>query len=55
MTFLLGTLQQKHLQKSMQPNCIEQMLLQLLSDAEQSLLNYYFKAIQHFDLVLLCF
>ena len=54
-TFLLGTLQQKHLQKSMRSNCINQMLLQLLSDGEQSLLSYYFKAIHHFDLPLLCF
>lgn len=54
-TFLLGTLQQKHLQKSMRSNCINQMLLQLLSDAEQSLLSYYFKAIHHFYLPLLCF
>ncbi|BAY86974.1 hypothetical protein NIES267_64850 [Calothrix parasitica NIES-267] len=55
MNFLLGTLKQKQLQKSMRPNCINQMLLQLLSDAEQSLLSYYFKAIQHFYLPLSCF
>jgi len=55
MTFLLGTLQHKQLQKSMRSNCINQMLLQLLSNAEQSLLSYYFKAIQYFYLPLSCF
>lgn len=62
MTFSLATLRPKHRHKylliefiSMLPNCIKQMLLQLLSDAEKSLLSYYFKEIEHSYLPLSCF
>lgn len=61
-TFFFGTLRQKSKQKylfinsiSMQFYCIKQMLLELISDTEQSLLSYYFKVIQHFYLSLSCF
>ena len=61
-TFLFGTSRQKYRQKyplmnfiSMRFCCMEQMLLQLLSDNEQSLLSDYFNVIQHFYLPLSCF
>jgi len=63
MIFFLGPLRQKYTQQyfkvigfvSMQFNYISKMLLQLISDAEQSLLSNYFKMIRHLSLRLSCF